>query len=258
VQYELIYEKLVKRGQVRGIIEGYKEIHHIIPRCMGGSDEPENLVSLTPEEHYVAHQLLVKIYPNNLRLVRACDVMSKDTKVSKYWRRNKMYGWLRRKLHVPRIDTTCKHCRITFKSLKCSNRSFCSVQCKVDSQKNKAILKCKGCYCNFEIIPSQSKGRSYCSTACSSKSQQRRIQKRCECCKELMINTPNIIEKRKFCSKECTDNSRKGKSKPPTRFALIISKPCAQCDNLIYGKPGVLKQKTYCSVRCRASSQRKN
>jgi len=258
MQYKLIYEKLVKRGQVRGIIEGYKEIHHIIPRCMGGSDEPENLVSLTPEEHYVAHQLLVKIYPNNLRLVRACDVMSKDTKVSKYWRRNKLYGWLRRKLYVPRIDTTCKHCRITFKSLECSNRSFCSIQCKVDSQKNKAILKCKGCYQDFEIIPSQSKGRSYCSTACSSKSQQRRIQKRCECCKELMINTPNIIEKRKFCSKECTDNSRKGKSKPPTRFALIISKPCAQCDNLIYGKPGVLKQKTYCSVRCRASSQRKN
>ena len=27
---------------------------------MGGTDDEENLVELTPEEHYVAHQLLVK------------------------------------------------------------------------------------------------------------------------------------------------------------------------------------------------------
>jgi hypothetical protein len=30
---------------------------------MDGSDLVSNLVYLTPEEHYVAHQLLVKMYP---------------------------------------------------------------------------------------------------------------------------------------------------------------------------------------------------
>jgi hypothetical protein len=32
--------------------------HHIIPRHMGGTDDPSNLVSLTPAEHAEAHRLL--------------------------------------------------------------------------------------------------------------------------------------------------------------------------------------------------------
>ena len=40
----------------------YVECHHIIPRCVGGSDEKENLVMLTYREHIIAHRLLAKIY----------------------------------------------------------------------------------------------------------------------------------------------------------------------------------------------------
>ena len=207
MQYELIYERLVKRGKERPMIDGYKERHHIIPKCMGGGDAIENLVDLTPEEHYVAHQLLVKMYPNNLRLVRACDVMSKDTKAGKYWRKNKMYGWLRRKLYVPRVDTTCKHCGRVFKSLECSNRSFCSKQCKIDSQKNKVTLECEGCYCNFEIIPSQSKGRSYCTPECSVKFRYIRdgtsIPWTCpKCASEIFINK-YLTSTKKYCTRKC-------------------------------------------------------
>lgn len=36
--------------------------HHIIPRHMGGSDEPENLIQLTIEEHAEAHRLLYLKY----------------------------------------------------------------------------------------------------------------------------------------------------------------------------------------------------
>jgi len=32
--------------------------HHIIPRHMGGTDEPSNLIELTPAEHAEAHRLL--------------------------------------------------------------------------------------------------------------------------------------------------------------------------------------------------------
>lgn len=53
-QYDLLIEKARKRGKV----EGYKERHHIIPKCMGGGNEKENLVELTAREHYVAHRLL--------------------------------------------------------------------------------------------------------------------------------------------------------------------------------------------------------
>lgn len=59
---------------------------------MGGSNSKVNLVKLTPEEHYVAHQLLVKMYPENARLLYAATFMTSK----KSTRNNKMYGWLRR------------------------------------------------------------------------------------------------------------------------------------------------------------------
>jgi hypothetical protein len=53
-------------------------------------------VSLTPEEHYVAHQLLIKIHPTEPKLVYAAIMMSAGTQ--KHKRNNKVYGWLRRRL----------------------------------------------------------------------------------------------------------------------------------------------------------------
>lgn len=35
----------------------YSEIHHIIPRCLGGSNDKSNLVVLTAREHFLAHYL---------------------------------------------------------------------------------------------------------------------------------------------------------------------------------------------------------
>ena len=93
MNYQQIYDNLVKRGQER-ILKEYSEKHHIIPRCLGGTDEVTNLVSLTPEEHYLCHLLLVKIYSNDIRLVRAAMFMTASTTTQK--RNNKAYGWLKR------------------------------------------------------------------------------------------------------------------------------------------------------------------
>ena len=40
----------------------YGEVHHILPRSLGGMDISQNLVKLTPEEHYRVHELLPFIY----------------------------------------------------------------------------------------------------------------------------------------------------------------------------------------------------
>jgi len=40
----------------------YYEKHHIVPRSLGGTDHPSNLVMLTPKEHYIAHLLLYNHY----------------------------------------------------------------------------------------------------------------------------------------------------------------------------------------------------
>lgn len=42
----------------------YYENHHILPKCLGGTNDKENLVLLTAKEHLVAHWLLTKIYPH--------------------------------------------------------------------------------------------------------------------------------------------------------------------------------------------------
>jgi hypothetical protein len=75
--------------------KGYFELHHIVPRCLGGSDDIENLVYLTPEEHFVVHQLLVKLNPNNRSLIYAVKRMTDGSTCNAG--NNKMYGWLRRK-----------------------------------------------------------------------------------------------------------------------------------------------------------------
>jgi hypothetical protein len=94
MNYANIYTNLIHRAKTR-ILNGYKESHHIIPRCLGGKDTSDNLVDLTPEEHYIAHLLLTKIHPNNNALVRAATMMTVNGK--NHQRKNKLYGWLRRK-----------------------------------------------------------------------------------------------------------------------------------------------------------------
>ena len=94
MNYQKHYNILINRAKNR-LLEGYVEKHHIIPRCMNGSNDIENIVSLTPEEHYVAHQLLVKIYPNEPKLIYAAKMMTVKSPDHKR-RNNKLYGWLRK------------------------------------------------------------------------------------------------------------------------------------------------------------------
>ena len=89
MDYEKHYNLLIDRAKNR-TLEGYFEKHHIIPRCMGGDDSKENLVRLTAEEHYVAHQLLVKMYPDNDSLVYALRRMSGGNS------NRKAYGWVKK------------------------------------------------------------------------------------------------------------------------------------------------------------------
>lgn len=56
--------------------EEYCERHHIIPRCMDGSDEDDNLIDLYAKEHYEVHRLLAEENPDNQKLVFAWWIMS--------------------------------------------------------------------------------------------------------------------------------------------------------------------------------------
>ncbi|ACO94319.1 putative homing endonuclease [Shigella phage Ag3] len=97
MNYANIYQSLINKAKQR-TIEGYSELHHVVPKCMGGSDNPDNLVRLTPEEHYVAHLLLVKMHPDNRKLIFAANMMGGYNPHN--GRNNKTHGWLRRKSSI--------------------------------------------------------------------------------------------------------------------------------------------------------------
>ena len=56
--------------------DSYQERHHIIPKCLGGSNEDSNLVWLYAQEHYYAHKLLALENPDNQGLQYAWWMMS--------------------------------------------------------------------------------------------------------------------------------------------------------------------------------------
>ena len=64
MNYHSIYENFInsrknllrKNTKFSGL-----ETHHILPKSLGGSDSPDNLVVLTPREHFFAHLLLTRI-----------------------------------------------------------------------------------------------------------------------------------------------------------------------------------------------------
>jgi len=106
MNYQKIYDDLIQRARIREIT-GVNERHHIIPDhffinrsrkgrpgwLIGDPNDKNNIVCLTPEEHYVAHQLLVKIYPGVKSLIFALVHLSGKGKIHN----NKMYGWIRRR-----------------------------------------------------------------------------------------------------------------------------------------------------------------
>jgi len=104
VNYQKHYDALIERARSRKL-DAKTESHHIIPRCMGGSKAKSNRVDLTPEEHFVAHQLLVKIYPGIKGLIKAAAMMVTNRTVNRT--KNKTYGWLRRLHYEARVGVPC-------------------------------------------------------------------------------------------------------------------------------------------------------
>ena len=79
MNYTAIYDNLINSRSNQPILkEQYYEKHHIIPRCLGGSDDSNNIVMLTAREHFLAHYLLTKIYPKEYKLFYALLCMIRD------------------------------------------------------------------------------------------------------------------------------------------------------------------------------------
>lgn len=77
-KYTKWYTSITNNAKQRNL-DCYTESHHIKPRSLGGPDTSDNLVELTPQEHFICHWLLVKMTTgqdhhkmlNALRMMRA-------------------------------------------------------------------------------------------------------------------------------------------------------------------------------------------
>jgi len=88
MNYRKIYDDLIQSAQLRpdiAFLNGYIERHHIKPRCLGGNNKKENLVKLTAREHFIAHWLLYRIYPENNKLALAFNMMRISSSHGRYY-----------------------------------------------------------------------------------------------------------------------------------------------------------------------------
>jgi hypothetical protein len=75
MDYQKIYNQIIEKAKTR-MLEGYKEKHHIVPKCLGGNNDKNNLVELTAREHFLCHMLLCEIHPNENKLKHALFLMA--------------------------------------------------------------------------------------------------------------------------------------------------------------------------------------
>jgi hypothetical protein len=140
MNYQKHYDLLIEKAKNR-TITGYVERHHIIPKCIGGTNKKENLVNLTPEEHYIAHLLLAKIYSKIPPIINAAVMMAS--------RNNKYYGWL-----------MAKYAKITSDRFKGVSKS--AEQRQKQSDAKKKIIEYKGnTYKGFDELKEQTKVSYY-------------------------------------------------------------------------------------------------
>jgi len=85
MNYQKIHNQIIQQAQERASskkeaieILGYSEAHHIVPKCMGGTNDKTNIVHLSAREHFIIHILLTKIYPYEGKLLYACHRLMYD------------------------------------------------------------------------------------------------------------------------------------------------------------------------------------
>lgn len=94
-KWAMHYWKLCNRAVERKLVDVFTENHHVYPKCMVGDNNIT--VELTAKEHYLAHQLLVKMYPNNNKLVFAAFCMTNGNCGRNPRVKMREYSWLKRK-----------------------------------------------------------------------------------------------------------------------------------------------------------------
>jgi hypothetical protein len=78
-KYTRVYNSIIERAKSRET-SNYTEKHHIIPKSLGGDDRDNNIVKLTPREHFICHRLLPRMLEgeSKRKMTYALKIMTCD------------------------------------------------------------------------------------------------------------------------------------------------------------------------------------
>lgn len=101
-KYTKWYYLIVTNAKTRKLTD-YTEKHHIIPKSLGGLNNSDNLVILSPREHYICHLLLTKMVDgsNKRKMTFALHSMLRSSKVHKRHKiTSKQYETIRKQFSI--------------------------------------------------------------------------------------------------------------------------------------------------------------
>lgn len=76
-KYLKLYIRLIEKckNMTENELSDYSEVHHILPRCLGGNNISSNLIRVPVRYHIMIHIVLVEIYPEEGGLIDAMGFM---------------------------------------------------------------------------------------------------------------------------------------------------------------------------------------
>ncbi|CAB4133127.1 HNHc domain containing protein [uncultured Caudovirales phage] len=185
--YLIRYNKLINHYK-NVIVDGFYEKHHIIPKCLGGTNNNDNLVLLPTRVHFIAHALLYKAYPKETKLAQAFGMMVASNKhqkgrkfssrlyeMSKSARSNSMKSvprpeWVKEKLRVPKLNKenykkpkSKEHSENISKSLMGKKKTqehinnFVKSQRAFQESRTQEMIKKKNMYCDLFVKSNMSR-----------------------------------------------------------------------------------------------------
>lgn len=101
-KYYYWYRNIIINRLINPVLtEEYTEIHHILPVSLGGGNSQENLIVLTPKEHFIVHLLLTKFIfkEGYYKMLKAFNSMNMKSKTTLYrYSNSRLYEHARKKL----------------------------------------------------------------------------------------------------------------------------------------------------------------
>lgn len=95
MNYKKLHDKIINNRIALGDPEGYSELHHIIPRSLGGLDTPDNLIRLTAREHFLVHYLLWKMQVepvSKIKMAHAFTLMGTSSSNQERYFNSRLYA----------------------------------------------------------------------------------------------------------------------------------------------------------------------